>query len=77
MKQQSIPVAVVPRKLPQPYKLATKILKAVSKATNGVECYEFYKRYVTPPGYLARVMKILEERHLIRYKDYKIYPYEK
>lgn len=76
MKQQSIPVAVISRKLPQPYKLATKIIKAVSKAANGVECYEFYKRYGTPPGYLAKVLKNLEKRHLVYYKDYKIYPYE-
>lgn len=73
MEQQNISLVVKSNKLPQPYKLATKIIKAVSKAANGVECYEFYRRYGTPPGYLAKVVKILEERHLVRYQRYKVY----
>jgi len=40
-------------KLIEPYKLASRILSAVSKQVNGVEVYEFYKRYGTPPGYVC------------------------
>ena len=47
-------------KLIKPYKLASRILSAVSKQVNGVEAFEFHKRYGIPPSYLARIIKYLE-----------------
>lgn len=59
-------------KLIKPYKLASRILSAVNKQVNGVEAYEFYKRYGIPPGYLARIVKYLESKGKVTYKDYVI-----